>query len=115
MPRLHGWLLLVGAVKPTEEHVRVRRAHLQHYLAARLQPVVEAQRANLVGVVGVLAGAPEGAADFADLAAGVVRGAEAEVVSAADVLRLIIAPVPGGVPLRVLGKILSAAEIGRAS
>ena len=42
--------------------------------------VLQRQRTDAVGVVAILAGSPEGAADFARLAAGMARVAEAEVV-----------------------------------
>jgi len=45
---------------------------LQHHLPARLKFVVERQRADLVGVVAVLAAAPQVAADLAGGAAGEV-------------------------------------------
>src|SRR3954454_21664164 len=112
VPGLGRRLVLAGAAEPAEEHVRVRRPRLQHDLAARLEPVVEAQRADFVRVVGVLAGAPEGAADLAGLlAAGVVGGAEAEVVRPGDILRPVRGAVAGGGPLRVLGEILGSIEV----
>jgi hypothetical protein len=44
---------LIVAVEPPKAHLQVRRSRLQHDFAARFQPIIQTQRANPVGVLGV--------------------------------------------------------------
>src|SRR5207244_2500175 len=87
-------LLLVRAIEPAEIHVCVGCAHLQHHFAARFQPIFQRQQAYTIGVVRVLAAAPESAADFAPFATRVTRVTETKVVRAGDVFRLVRHAIP---------------------
>src|SRR5437870_679431 len=111
MPGLRWRVLLVGAVEPADEHVRVGRAHLQHYLATRLERLIERQWTDAVGVVAILSASPEGAADFPELAAGIAGLAETEVVSAGQIGRLVGSAIAGGVPVWVPSEILRPAIV----
>src|SRR5262245_9163898 len=101
MARLDRRLLLVRAVEPAEVHICVRRTHLQHSLAAGLEAIIERQRPDTVGVVGILAGTPEGAAGLAGLAARIARVAETEIMGSADIGGLVRDAIAGFVPLRI--------------
>src|SRR5207253_6814599 len=63
------------------------------------------------GIVAILAGAPEGAADFARPAAGMVGVAESEVVGAADIGCLVGGAIAGSVPIRIPGEVLRTAVV----
>src|SRR5438874_6051325 len=111
MPGLRRRVLLVRAVEPADEHVRVGRTHLQHHLAARLQRLIERQWTNAVGIVAILSASPEGAADFPRLAAGIAGLAETEVVSAGLIACLVGSAIAGGVPVRLPSEILRPAIV----
>src|SRR3954468_20263174 len=54
--------LFLGAVEPPEIHARIRRSNFQPDLPPCLEPIVNRQRSDAVGVVGVSAAAPHQAA-----------------------------------------------------
>src|SRR4051812_38740880 len=89
MSFVRGRPIFAGAVEPAEEHVGVGAGGDELHLAARLQATLQVERPDAVGVVAVVAAAPEAAAHLSGLAPRVARlRAEAEVVRA-DLLAIL--------------------------
>src|SRR4051812_6383740 len=75
--------LFAGAVEPAEKDIGVGTGGHEMHFAARFELVVQPEWANPVGIVGIIAAAPQAAADFAGRTARDAGfGAIAEVMSA---------------------------------
>src|SRR5262249_17969150 len=75
-------LIFVLAVEPAEVHIRIGRTDFQHDLSFCLETIREAEWADAIGIVTILAAAPERTAKLTRSTTHVIRVTETKVMRA---------------------------------